>query len=169
MHSKTGYALTNMLFSKQYFESRNKQILEYPEHEFKAYNSVKHILKDKLPGYIERSKMQNANGEYLSEKLGKHFHILRSKGNFVNYFAFPVLIGNRDEAYEFMKGKGIMCGKHFQHALPWALHHGYQKDTCPTFEKYEGQILTIPSNYSLKKKELDLIVRYLNEVAQKTT
>lgn len=167
-HSKLVYALTNFIFSEKYFERRSKKLCQYPLFEFRYYKSISYLLKYKISRTIERCKLQNSNGNYLTMQLMGKFNVLNPKSNYLNFFAFPIISGRRDDLFKYLRSKGIISGKHFQHSLYWAMQFNYKKGDCPVFEKYVGQILTIPSNYSLKRKDLDLIIYHLNEFAGMT-
>ena len=76
-------------------------------------------------------------------------------------FALVCLHASRDELFNHLVRSGIGAGKHFQHAPRWAAAFGYQRGTCPTFDRLTEQIVTIPCHDSLTPDELSIIDKAL--------
>lgn len=163
LHSKFVQYILTFCLSEQYLNQRNKEILTGELKESIIHKSTKKLLSLHLPNYQEHSDNQHQNGFYLATKLKDAYTFLPHEQHKVNYFSFVLLVKDREILYQYLKKRGIMAGKHFQHALSWAMAYGYQKGECPSFEKYVEQILTVPCYYSLSTSELDTVIAHLIE------
>lgn len=163
IHSKPIQFLLNWFRMDTYLANRNKKPIQYDFNELQPYKSTKGQVTCQLMKYKILSRKQNENGLYLAQKLENSFYFLHKPKDFVNYFFFTLLDKNRDQLFDHLKRKNILSGKHFQHALYWALYYDYKHGDCPLFEEYNGQILAIPCYYSLNKTDLDSIAYHLLE------
>lgn len=161
LHSKFVQYILAFCLSERYLNQRNKEILTGELKESLIHKSTKKLLSVHLLNYQKHSEKQYQNGVYLATKLNGVYTFLTHGQHKVNYFSFVLLVKDRERLYRHLKKHGIMAGKHFHHALSWAMAYGYQKGECPSFEKYGDQILTVPCYYSLSKSEIDTIVHYL--------
>ncbi len=155
--------MINKILSERYLNNRNKNIISRGNQEFKIYKSIELSLSAKLEEAKKNAVVQNGNGTSLAQMLGRNYEFLTADPNKVNYFAFVLIEEERDRLCRYLKEKGIMSGKHFQHALTWAMAYGYALGSCPVFEKQVNHILTIPCNYSVSKRDLNRIAHYLLE------
>lgn len=155
--------MMNKMLSERFLNNRNKTIISRGNQEFNIYKSIEWSLPAKLEDAPKNAVIQNENGAYLAQMLWGSYEFLRPDQNKVNYFAFVLIEEERDRLYHYLKERGIMSGKHFQYALAWAKAYGYALGSCPVFEKQVNQILTIPCNYGLNKRDLDRVTHCLLE------
>ena len=110
------------------------------------------------------SKKQTQNGIYLYKYLYKKSKLKKPNNIQVkNYFIFPVLSLNRDLIIEKFVSCGIESGKYFSSSLEWAQNYGYQAGFCPNTEMLVEMLYTIPCYFSLNKKDLDKIIKTVEE------
>lgn len=155
--------MINKMLSEHYLNNRNKTIISRGNQEFNIYKSIELSLPVKLEEAQKNAVVQNENGTSLAQMLWRNYEFLTPDQNKVNYFAFVLIEEERDRLGRYLKGRGIMSGKHFQHALAWAMAYGYVPGSCPVFEEKVNQILTIPCNYGVSKRDLNRIAHYLLE------
>jgi len=107
---------------------------------------------------------QTDNARALASSLTIAPPVLTDKdANIPNYYAFPLLVKNRDMLYEKLLGNNIEPGKHFHKSLEWAQEFGYKKGECEGTEQLVTQILTVPVHYGISKKSIERIASIINE------
>ncbi|HLO59596.1 MAG TPA: DegT/DnrJ/EryC1/StrS family aminotransferase [Bacteroidales bacterium] len=105
---------------------------------------------------------QNAN--YLVTKLKIKLTINYLKnGNCPNFYAFPILINNRDNLINELLDVNIEAGKHFFKCIEWAKEFGYKMGDCPNTEKIINNIIVIPIHSLVSKKHIITIANKINE------
>ncbi|WP_253524468.1 DegT/DnrJ/EryC1/StrS family aminotransferase [Runella salmonicolor] len=155
--------IMNKILSEPYLNNRNKTIISRGNQEFNIFKSIEWSLPAKLEEAPKNAVVQRENGAYLAQMLRGNYEFLTPYQSKVNYFAFVLIEEERDRLSRYLKERGIMSGKHFQHALAWAMAYGYAPGSCPVFEKQVNHVLTIPCNYGLNKRDLDRITHCLLE------
>lgn len=146
-------------------------------------------LHDEM-GYAER--MDNLHAAILSVKL-RHLDIWNAKRNnlaeiykngldatkvgfleipsfcYPSYYVFPILVKNRENIIEGLKKKGVSTGIHYPIALhlqPVFKKFGYKKGDLPIAEKLVDQILSLPMNPFITKKEANYIIKEFNKIVK---
>ncbi|WP_321430939.1 DegT/DnrJ/EryC1/StrS family aminotransferase [uncultured Methanolobus sp.] len=87
------------------------------------------------------------------------------KDTFCNYFLFPLVVqskNTRDSAVVSLKREGVDTTQLFSNVPLIAMKkYGYMRD-CPNTEYLCERILTVPNHYTLKEKELESIIKHIN-------
>ncbi len=136
--------------------------------ETSGFNSNIALLINKFNYYKRIHRKQLENGRYLAKRLNGLFGCIiedEIEGCVFNYYLFPLRSKKRDEVVADLSKMGIESGKHFQNSLIWAEEFGYKKGDCPNTEKIVNEIFTVPSNYKLKEKHLEKIVKNLKNIS----
>jgi perosamine synthetase len=161
LHKAVVQQLLKPVLNDTYLAARNRQAVAYNEKERQILRSTRKLIKDKLPAYRALSVRQCENKNYLEQALRDSYHMPDGQHGSTSPFAFVILEEEREELSKHLRARGIMAGKHFQHAALWAAEYGYQKGDCPTFDSMVDRILTIPCYHSLTKRELNKIIKSL--------
>lgn len=115
----------------------------------------------KLAGWTEQ-RIQNA--AYLTERLSKLPHVIPPvvRPGYTHVFhQYTVRVrGNRDQAIEQLRAKGIGVGVYYPlpiHKQPLYLNMGYA-DHLPKAEQAALEVLSLPVHPALSREDLDTIV-----------
>jgi dTDP-4-amino-4,6-dideoxygalactose transaminase len=115
----------------------------------------------KLARWTEQ-RIQNA--AYLTERLSKLPHVVSPvvRPGYVHVFhQYTIRVrGNRDQAIEDLKARGIGVGVYYPlpiHKQPLYLNMGY-KDNLPEAERASLEVLSLPVHPALTREDLDTIV-----------
>jgi perosamine synthetase len=110
---------------------------------------------------------QRTNADYYSSnlKLDPAMICSEKSGAFYNRYLFPITFASpedRDFITGYLRSREIDTAKPYQDiAEIAAAHYGYAGD-CPMAEQICKRVLVIPSNYSLKKEDVQRVARCLN-------
>ncbi len=162
-YAKIPQLILNTFLKDTYITNRNKQVIAYKMPEYQMYKSAKMHLKLKLPKFERLADLQYNNGIYISTMLNGSFAYVSNRSEGLNYFAFVLFEKKREALFTYLKRHRIICGKHFNHSLSWALANGYTMGDCPLFEEKVAQIITVPCNYGLSNDELNKMIYHLLE------
>jgi perosamine synthetase len=111
---------------------------------------------------------QRANADYYSRTLKLDSGMLCSEkpGTFYNRYLYPITCpssGQRDFIADYLLRRKIDTAKPYKDIVDVAAkYYGYAGD-CPVTEQIAKRVLVIPNNYSLKTREVNRIVQFLNE------
>ena len=127
--------------------------------------SILNFRLKNLKGIIEKRR----NNFKLYSKLlnrKKVFFPVETKDQFNSYHTFIIQIRNRDKLKDYLKKNGVDTAIHYPipiHLQKASKFLGYKKGSFPIAEKQSKQILTLPINQYLKKKEIIYICKSINE------
>jgi dTDP-4-amino-4,6-dideoxygalactose transaminase len=114
------------------------------------------IAKQREHADFYSSRLELEHGMLLTEK----------KGAFYNRYLYPILFRSseqRDRMADYLQNREIGPSKPYKDIAGVAsAHYGYAGD-CPVAEQVANGVLAIPSNYSLRKSDLEHIARSVNE------
>ena len=77
------------------------------------------------------------------------------------YHFYWIIVKNRDAFREKMLKKGIETGTHYKPIHKFSMYK--QKKKLPITEKIGRKIVTLPTHPNLKDKDIDFIIKYVNE------
>ena len=150
---------------------------------FPHISSVNHLLSPIVLSQIYRADLaiattrlalldsaiegQRANADFYSRTLKLDSGMLCSErpGTFYNRYLYPITFPSSEDrdfiaAYLHRRQIGTMQ-PYKDIADVAAAHYGYSGD-CPAAEQIAKKVLVIPSNYSLRKKDIQHIAQCLN-------
>jgi perosamine synthetase len=111
---------------------------------------------------------QREHADFYSRvlKLEPGMLLTEKQGAFYNRYLYPILFNStkqRDRMADYLQSREIAPSKPYKDiAAVAASHYGYAGD-CPVSEQVANGVLAIPSNYSLKRSDLEHIANSLNE------
>jgi len=133
-----------------------------------SYSSDLALAIDRLRVLDSAIQRQRANADFYSRTLGLDPGMLCAEkpGAFYNRYLYPIIFPlpkQRDLMAEYLYSQRIAAIQPYKDiANVAATHYGYMGD-CPVAEKVANGVLAIPSNYSLRKSDLEHIARSVNE------
>lgn len=157
VHSRTGERLLYRLISDRITVHKNERVSAVPARDHRPYRIIGAALNRQFAQFDALARRQRMNARYL---INRHRHAYKLLGD---SFSVVLLTDRRNELYGFLRQRGIGAGKHFQHALIWAVQFGYRPGDCPAFERLVGQVLTLPCHYGLTNTDLRIIDRFLDD------
>lgn len=131
------------------------------------YKSDLAIALKRLSKLDSAIQKQRANADYYSRILELDPDMLCSEkpGTFYNRYLYPIVfpsMKDRDALADYLFNKKIGAIKPYQDIVEVAAeYYGYQGD-CPVTERISKRLLVIPSNYSLREKEVQRIAQCVN-------
>lgn len=130
-----------------------------------AYQAA--ILNYRLKNLSNVIKKRRDNAKFYLKNLDrkKYFLIDEKKYQFNTYHTFVIQTENRNKLINHLKLKGIGSAIHYPipiHLQPAAKFLKYKKGNFPMTELQSKKIITIPVHQNLTKKELNYIVKCLN-------
>jgi dTDP-4-amino-4,6-dideoxygalactose transaminase len=165
LYNKYIYGLFTLPFGKK-IDNKFNLTKKYTSKDLKGFKSNVGLFNFKFRQYkLINTKIQTNNANYLIDVLNLNsiFTKIRKTDSLPNYFVFPLRSENRNKLIENFLKNGIEAGRYFSRSLIWAYSFGYKQHVCPFTEKTAEEIYTIPCYYSLKKKDLDLIIKIVKE------
>lgn len=125
------------------------------------------ILNYRLKNLPSVIKKRRENAKFYLKNLDrkKYFLVDEKKYQFNTYHTFVIQTKNRNKLINYLKLKGIGSAIHYPipiHLQPAAKFLKYKKGDFPITELQSKKILTIPIHQYLTKKELNYIVKSLN-------
>lgn len=157
VHSRLGERLLYRLISDRVADRKNERVSAVPARNQRPHRSIGLALNRLFPRLDGLTRRQHMNVRYLIDRHANAYNLLG------NTFAIVLLTNQRNELYGFLRKQGIGAGKHFHHALTWAVQFGYQPGDCPVFERLAGQVITLPCHYNLTDRDLGVIDCALND------
>lgn len=130
----------------------------------KGFTSNINIFIKNFLNYLNNNDLQRQIGKSLSLQLQDFINIPAEQGRYSNYYIFPLLHEERDSIIKSLFKNGIESGKHFSKSIDWIKKYGYKEGSCPNSEETVKKIFTVPSYYSLKRKEIDRTVKILRQI-----
>jgi len=162
LYGIAGYHLWRFLNKKMNLSEKSGVALS------KVFMSDLTLIRKRLPHLDSAVKKQRNNADYFSSMLTMASGMLSPEkpGAFYNRFHYPIIfpsMKHRDFIANYLLSKKIDTIKYLDDIVDVAAKHfGYAGD-CPTAEQLSKRVLIIPSNYSLRKKDIQHIARYVNE------
>ena len=125
------------------------------------------ILNYRIKNLNQIILKRRQNAKIYLENLDRRNYIINDEKNyqFNTYHIFVIQTKQRDKLIKFLKNKGIGTAIHYPipiHLQPAAKYLKYKKGDFPEAEKQASQILTIPVHQYLTQKELNWIIKNLN-------
>lgn len=156
LHSRTGEQLLYWLLNNR----KNERVSAVLNRDQRPHRTIRTALNRHVTRLDGLAHQQQRNARYLIDRHTETYQLLG------NVFAVVLITDRRNELYRFLRQHGIGAGKHFQHALTWAVQFDYQPGTCPVFERLVEQVLTLPCHHDLTTHDLQTIDRALNDFSE---
>tara|TARA_Y100000389_G_C17447834_1_gene512730 strand:- start:383 stop:1483 length:1101 start_codon:yes stop_codon:yes gene_type:complete len=115
---------------------------------------------------IINSRRKNVELYLRNLNLNKVYFPVETKNEFNTYHTFVIQVDKRDKLRKYLKKKGIDTAIHYPvpiHLQKASKFLGYKNGSFPKTEKQSTQILTLPINQYLKKKEIIYICKSINK------
>lgn len=164
LYSRIGYELLYSLFRKK-LGTRGLQVSQYPTKERSPYAIVHHLFDAVRPSLPALALRQRRNALQLIDQNRNSLDFIHPGSDDGFIFAVVLIARDRDVLYNFLIERGIGAGKHFQHALAWATAFGYSQGDCPSFERLQDKLITIPCHAALTDQDIETINSALREFA----
>jgi perosamine synthetase len=133
-----------------------------------TYKSDLAITVKRLAQLDSAIDTQRANADYYSRSLKLDPDMLCSErpGTFYNRYLYPITLPSsehRDFMADYLCTRGIGAIQPYKDIVEIAAaHYGYDGG-CPMAEQIAKRVLVIPSNYSIKKEDIQRIAQCVNE------
>ena len=132
--------------------------------EVKGYKWVQRIFRSNFSLFQRILLTNTKNAKALSSLLKINNPVLFTKESIIpNYYAFPILIEDRDRLFQKLLASNIEPGKHFHKSIEWASEFGYVKGECPNTEKIIERIITVPNHFGVSENHIIKIAKIINE------
>ena len=165
-YSRLGYWVLHQFFSAK-LPHRGKRIDTRLRPEKQLYRTIWRRLRTDAVRVEAASIRQRQNALAIVNAHNATFTFRYNLDPDSACFALICLHEHRDDLFTHLIQSGIGAGKHFQHASAWASAFGYQRGSCPTFDRLVGQIVTIPCHDALTPTDLSTISQSLAQYAQR--
>lgn len=125
------------------------------------------VVLNKIFSFNLKVESNRLNSKHLAKEMDNLPIDLPNElpNTYLNYFLFPIIFDNkhlRDKASDILFKNGIDTAKMFSQVPEIAgLNYGYTSKECPNSEYIADRILIVPNYYTLGKKELDKIIRVM--------
>ena len=134
----------------------------------RIYSSDLTIVRKRLQSIDSIIERQRANATFLLETLELEPSMLCSErpGTFYNRYHFPITFPSqeyRDQIADYMHKRKVDTMKYLDDVVEIASDQFGYNGGCATSESLSKRVLIIPSYYSLKSSEIEMIVRRVNE------
>ncbi len=166
LYSRLGYRVLYRFFSARLAE-RGREIDTRSGPERQLYRTVRGRLRTDAAKTQAASIRQRQNALTIINAHNDSFNFLYNPDPDSTCFALVCLHEHRNDLFNHLVQSGIGAGKHFQHAPVWASAFGYQRGSCPTFDRLVGQIITIPCHDALTPTDLSVINQSLARYVQR--
>lgn len=128
------------------------------------------IINDRMGSFLEKVNKQRENALYLLKNLQIENVVLpqESKECWNNYYQFSIRFENseqRDRMADYLFQHGIDSAKYLDEVVQVAREHYDYNGDCPNSEHCSKTVLVIPHHYTLSRRDLDHIIRCLNEAS----
>lgn len=132
--------------------------------ELKGFDWIRKTIKENEKLFNLLRLRQTHNARLLSSLLNIKTPIISNiKNCSPNYYAFPLLIKDRDTLLKKLLENNIESGKHFNNCIKWAVEFGYKEGKCPNTEKIIKKILTVPIHYGVSEKTIIKTAKIIND------
>jgi len=161
LYGMVGYPLWSMYNKKVDYSAKSPIVLS------QTYRSDLAITIKRLAFLDSAIARQRANADFYSTTLKLDPGMLCSEkpSTFYNRYLYPILFPlseHRDLIAAYLHNRQIGTMQPYKDiADVAAAHYGYSGD-CPAAEQIAKKVLVIPSNYSLRKKDIQHIAQCLN-------
>ena len=144
-------------------DTRMDFINKFSFSETKGHPWAKTVFENEFYLFNKMLEMQKENAALVSSLLKrKNPAVSTGFSNTPNFYAFPLLVENRDEIYNKLFENNIEAGKHFHKSIEWASEFGYKKGDCPNTELIVKRIITLPIHYGVSRKKITNIAEIVN-------
>ena len=126
------------------------------------------IVKKRMACLDHMIRVQRKNAAYYQMNLGLDPDMMCAErpGVYYNRFVFPLLFRSMEQCdlmRKHLNRRGVSTSKPYEEVISGATaNYGYKGD-CPEAERLLRRTLIIPSYHNLTAKEMELIVRSVNE------
>ena len=130
----------------------------------KAIVFGKALFESKLLSSNELLEKQKLNGSKIIDALNanNNFKVLQdTKG--MNFFMIPVLTDNPEHFINYCRIEGIEVGRHFFQSKMIIPHYNYIDSSCPNYEKYINQFVTISCHYNYPQKKILKLIEIIRK------
>ena len=168
--------LVGLLFSPVVYKlSKNKFISnmdskldvvgKYHQSEKKHYKSNYYLFLKRMEDIDDFVNRQKEFGLEIRGLIPKENIIFAGDYNF---FMLPVNVSDREKLLKFSMENGVELGTHFSKTIEWAKKFGYVAGDCRNSEQMAATIVTIPTHYNLRKKQIKkmhtVLIRFFEEI-----
>lgn len=138
---------------------------------FSLSNSLASLANDELKKIDEYNNIRLKNSEFYINKINnKKIKLIFNNLNMYNWFRYPILLKSekiKNELYIYMKNNGVLLWNSWSwnNIIPlWTnLNKSkYIKWSCYIAENISSKILTLPNHKLINLKDLEKIVKLLN-------
>lgn len=150
-------------------EKKGKQVLFYPS---KLPNALAKILLNQLTNLEKNLKHRREIADIYEKNIKNEKIILPLKNKIGSqsesvYLRYPILTKKPAELLAYFKKQGIILGNWYRPAIAPAdideKATGYTPGFCPNAEKLSAQVVNLPTNINITKKDAGKIVDLLNK------
>lgn len=129
------------------------------------------IIDDRIECFYEKVKKQKQNSLYLLNniKMTNAFLPYEKEGCMSNYSQFAIRFQDaemRNLMAQYLFDHGIDTAKYLDEIVDIARQDYNYSGDCPNAELCSKTVLVIPNHYTLSKKDLDHIIKSLNQGSQ---
>jgi len=132
-------------------DKKHDVVGKYHQSETKHYKSNKYLFLKRMNHINKLLAKQKENGQQIKGLIPKENIIF--DGDY-NFFMLPVIMPERKKLLTFSADNGVEIGTHFAKSILWAQTFGYKMGDCKNAEFMAGNIITIPTHYNMRKKQL---------------
>ena len=146
---------------------KNRDEMEYFGYVSRMDNIQAAILNFRIGRISEIIKKRRVNANYYIKKLDKRYVFFppEKKYEFNTYHTFVIQVAQRDKLKKYLQKKNIQTYIHYPipiHKQKPVKKRGFVENSFPVTELQSKQILSLPIHHNLKKKELDYIIKNIN-------
>ncbi len=161
-YGTVGYPLGKLLDKKLNLTAKSGLSLK------KIAKSHKNIINDRIDNFISSIELQRENSLYYLKKLNlKNADFIHEQNDsYYNYYQFPLKFKNkqqRDWMADYLFKYNIDTAKYLDEVLAIVKEQYHYAGDCPIAEKCSQNVLIIPNYYTLSKKDIDHIIKILDE------
>ncbi len=171
----SGYLTTNRKDLYDKLKTLRSHGMEYSRNDVKSFGYVSRmdnlqaaILNYRLLGIkkIIRKRRDNVKLYIKHLNFNKIFFPFEKKEEFNTYHTFVIQVPQRDKLKKYLKKYGVDTAIHYPvpiHLQTASKKMGYNKVSLPNTVKQSKEILTLPINQYLNKKEILYICKLINK------
>ena len=125
------------------------------------------VLIEKLKNYAKDIERRQQVAEWYNERLIDHVKIPKIRsGNQSVWAQYSIAVKNRNQLKSYLQEKKIPTAIHYPkplHLQECFEYLRYEEGTYPVAEQISNEILSLPMNPYLSKKEVEYISNHINE------
>jgi len=155
----------------------NEKACNFDKFYLKLPNSLAYLALKELEKLDKYTKIRKNNIKYYIEKLTPHLTSPKGRGilgflelNNYNWFRFPILLKSEEEKnklYNYARKNNILLWNTWSWTNLVPLWTNFEKAkykiwSCPVAEDISKRILTLPNHKLITKKDLEKVVKVLN-------